>query len=225
MTNIITSIVPSFPAPALHDLDSVMSALVGVSDGFQVDIVDGKFVPAVSWPFNEERGIEALFELKKYSESYELEIDCMVKQPEQYLNVFVETGFKRVVVHFGSTEKLDEIVDSLHKHGIKVGVAVTNDVPFSDILDSVAKVDYLQVMGIKEVGKQGQPFDERTYDTVAKLRQQIPEVEIAIDGGVNETTIPKLFVAGANRFAPGSAITKVTDPVVAYKHLQTLITD
>lgn len=217
------SLVPSYPAPNKEALTSVLTTLEGVSAGFQVDIVDGQFVPAVSWPFSAQAGVADLEELSQFAEKYELEIDCMVLHPEQYLDLFISVGFKRVVIHYGSTDNLDQIIARLRENNIKVGIAATNDISLDELLPVIEKVDYVQIMGIKEVGKQGQPFDDRTYETVKKLREHRPEIEIAVDGGVNQETIPKLFAAGANRFAPGSAITKAADPIAAYKQLVALV--
>ncbi len=216
------SLLPSYPAPDKQSLFAVMDVLVGISDGFQVDIVDGEFVPAVSWPFSATGAIE-LLELKKYSSGYELEVDCMVEDPGRYLDIFVETGFKRVVLHLGSSDKLITTKDFLQDEGLLVGLAFTNDANWSKVASLIPDFDYVQVMGIKEVGKQGQPFDERTYETVRKLRKQFPDLEIAVDGGVNAKTIPQLVESGATRLAPGSAITKSEDKIAAYKQLQSLI--
>ena len=85
-------------------------------------------------------------------------------------------------------------------------------------------IDFVQLMGIKEVGRQGQPFAEETFARVKKLRSVYPELEIAIDGGVNQETIPGLAEAGASRLAPGSAIAKQADPKAAYLDLKKLLT-
>jgi pentose-5-phosphate-3-epimerase len=70
---------------------------------------------------------------------------------------------------------------------------------------------------------QGQEFDERTLDTIAKLRKSYPRLEIAVDGAVNAATIRRLLQAGATRFAPGSAITQTADPALSYKQLRGMI--
>jgi ribulose-phosphate 3-epimerase len=104
-----------------------------------------------------------------------------------------------------------------------MGLGIMNTTPEALMHELIPQFDYLQVMGIASIGAQGQPFDERTLTTVHTLRERYPSLEIAIDGAVNETTIPRLVEAGANRFAPGSAIAKAPDPVTAYKQLLGLI--
>ena len=217
------SIVPSLPAKSTDELFHLLDELKGVSAGFQVDMVDGQFVPLISWPFTESDIFSELAKLRPYSEQYELEIDCMILNPEQYLDEFVSIGIKRVIVHFGSTNKYHEISDHAKKYGYALGIAGTNDVPVADLLSAFETVDFVQVMGIAHVGEQGQPFDERTIDTVRQIRREYPELEIAVDGSVNAVTIPRLKKAGVNRFAPGSAIAKQASPVDAYHHLQSLV--
>jgi len=217
------SVVPSYPAPSFTELSGLLLKLQGVSAGFQVDIVDGVFVPHMSWPFTETDPEAALLQLQTFSESYELEIDCMCMQPETYLETFVQAGARRVVIHIGTTENYAECIAHARMHNYKIGFAFTNDVPFVMLEPYLTEIDFVQVMGIAQVGAQGQPFDERTLETVARIRAAYPQLEIAIDGAVNTDTITRLFAVGANRFAPGSALTHTDDPVTAYKHLCNLI--
>jgi len=84
-------------------------------------------------------------------------------------------------------------------------------------------LDFVQLMGIKKIGAQGQPFDEPTLARAKELRTKFPDLEIAVDGSVNGTTISQLLAAGVNRFAPGSAISRANDPILAFKELSALI--
>jgi ribulose-phosphate 3-epimerase len=108
-------------------------------------------------------------------------------------------------------------------HGYKLGIAATADIPLTDITALIPEVSFVQLMGIAAVGQQGQPFDVRTLARARELRDRYPDLEIAVDGAVNSETIPQLYAAGVNRFAPGSAITKASDPVLAYRTLQALV--
>lgn len=221
MTNI--NLLPSYPAPSWPELTRVLDALVGISADFQIDLVDGEFVPHTSWPFTEPGITAALEQLSPYRDQYVLEFDCMVQAPEQYLDRLVAAGAKRVIVHYGSTNTYEDIKAHSDQHGYALGLAVTLDVPLAEIIGHLPYVSYVQVMGIAKVGQQGQPFDERTLTRIQELKQHNPQLPIAVDGGVNATTIPALVKAGADQLAPGSAITKETDPVAAYKQLQTLL--
>ena len=218
------TVLPSLPAASFSEIQSLTKALKGISSEIQIDIVDGKFVPLVSWPFTEEDPVSSLSLLVQFTNDYRIEMDCMVLNPEQYLDVFVELGVRRVIIHVGSTQAYGEIINHAKVYGYKIGFALTNDTPLDILLEHIDELDFVQLMGIKEVGQQGQPFDERTLKRARELRSQFPELEIAVDGSVNAQTMPLLYAAGVTRFAPGSAIAKTNDPAAAYKHLLSLVT-
>ncbi len=217
------SVVPSFPAPSWVVLQESLRALQGVAHGFQVDMVDGKFAPFTSWPFTDPNPAESLGRLRDWASVYELEIDCMVMEPFQYLDMLVAVGARRIVIHMGSTEVYAEVIAHARTYGYQIGFAATSAVPLEELVTWVPHIDYVQLMGIKEVGQQGQPFDEETLVRAHTLRMQFPDLEIAVDGSVNARTIPRLYAAGVNRFAPGSAITKASDQVAAYHDLVQLV--
>ena len=216
-------VVPSLPASSFEEIEELADSLRGTASERQIDIVDGKFVSAVSWPFTETNPKEALYKLRDLVSEFQIEIDCMVMEPEQYLDIFAELGIKRVIVHIGSTDKYDLVISHARKHGYKIGFAVTNDVPLEELEKYINDIDFVQVMGIKHVGSQGQPFDKRTLVTVSTLHDRYPELEIAVDGSVNSDTIPTLLEAGATRLAPGSAITKQKNPKKAFERLSKMV--
>lgn len=217
-------IVPSLPADTYTDICSLADALRGVATELQIDIVDGLFVQHTSWPFMNETDVhEALQRLRTLTADFSLEVDCMVKSPETYLHDILTAGAVRVVVHYGSTTAYETILTDAHAAHALVGLAVTNNDPLEEVYALIPSFDYVQVMGIEAVGQQGQPFDERTIATIQAIRTKWPELEIAVDGAVNTETIGVLKNAGANRFAPGSAITRATDPAAAYQHLASLV--
>lgn len=221
MTN---TLVPSLPAHSYKELQELFENMRGVSKGVQVDIVDGRFVPHRSWPFTETDVEQELTKLKSYTDDFQVEIDCMINAPEQFLDQFVRIGIQRVIVHVGSTKVYGQIIAHARTHGYAIGLAFTNDVPLSFVQPFIEKIDFVQIMGIAQVGQQGQPFDERTLTTARALREAYPDLEIAVDGSVNAQTIPLLREAGVNRFAPGSAVCAAPDQAAAYKQLQELVT-
>lgn len=221
--NQLISVVPSLPARSFEELRKLADALRGTAPELQVDIVDGSFVAARSWPFTESEPREALGDIQALIPDFSIEMDCMVMQPEQYLDTFSDLGIARVVIHVGSTEEYADCVAHARAHGYRIGIAFTNDVPESEYAPLIAQFDFVQVMGIREVGVQGQPFDERTLATIRAIRSAHPEHEIAVDGSVNADTMVALKDAGANRFAPGSAVARADDPCAAYLHLRALV--
>lgn len=218
-----TTVVPSLPAQSFGELCALADALEDVAKELQVDMVDNVFVPAMSWPFTADDPRHELLRLRELSDRFLIELDCMLMRPEQYLDLFVELAVPRVIVHMGSTELYTDIIEHAHTHNYKLGFAFTNDVPLETITPFIAAIDFVQIMGIKHVGTQGQPFDERTLATASKLRLEYPDLEIAVDGSVNKDTILRLREAGVNRFAPGSSVAKQADPKVAYEELVAML--
>jgi pentose-5-phosphate-3-epimerase len=218
------SITPSLPAQSFTEIKELATTLLGTIPMLQVDIVDGEFVPAVSWPFTEPRDACAeLLNLQLLPPSLPLEMDCMVMRPELYLETFVSLSVANVIVHLGSTDAYDAIITHARTYRYQIGIALTNDRDLSELTPYIDRIDFVQVMGIAHVGKQGQPFDERTLTTLRTLRAAYPTLPLSVDGAVNSDTILKLRDAGATRFAPGSAIAKAADPVHAYKQLAHMI--
>lgn len=221
--NMTYTLSPSLPAASYQEIESLLQALQGVAADVQIDVVDGQFAPMIAWPFTEREPMAALQKLRMHSSEFRIEIDCMIAEPEQYLDAVLDTGAQRVIIHIGSTTKYDELIKRIHDRGALAALALVNDTPLSELDPYIEKVDFVQLMGITEIGQQGQPFDERTLARLVELRAQYPDLDIGVDGAVNESTIVALKEAGANRFAPGSAIAKVADPAAAYKHLASLI--
>ncbi|MCA9366315.1 hypothetical protein KC722_01915 [Candidatus Kaiserbacteria bacterium] len=217
------TVVPSLPAKDFTEITTLATALRGVVSELQIDIVDGQFVPPLAWPFTEPAPLDAFSKLALVARDFSIEMDCMVARPEQYLDVFVTLGVKRVVIHMGSTEAYENIFAHANAHNYTVGFALMNDRPLQELELYMDKISFVQLMGIKEIGQQGQPFDERTLKRAHELHVQYPTLEIAVDGSVNKDTIARLKQAGVNRFLPGSAVAKQADPATAYRELVALI--
>ena len=224
-----TEIYPSLPAQDFEQLKNLAEAVKEHTTFFQVDLVDGVFAPAVSWPFGSDSDTstvrESLSRLREITADFFVGADCMVQDPEQYFAVLAEANVRRVVIHYGSTDAMEEVIETARTHNFMVGLAVTNDVPPERWYPFLLQVDFLQVMGIAMVGKQGQPFDERTIDTVKAVREEFPSLVIAIDGSVNQETISGLAAAGANWFAPGSAVSRSPEPAKALADLRAVVAE
>ena len=221
------NIIPSFPAPDLVSLETALEALRTVAPGFQVDIVSKAFADNVSWPETEPSPLAALPALSVWSTEYQLEIDLMVEQPGRYFAPLAKLGINHVVAHITEATEVAAILRDAKVCGLQISLALTIDVPLEYVVPYIknGELRAVQLMGIAKVGQQGQPFDERVLPRIRELRTLYPELSITIDGAVNEDTLLLLYAAGADRFAPGSAIVGAPDPVTAYKHLVSLLRD
>lgn len=218
------SLSPSLPAQSFDELAKLIDVLSPHVSLFQVDFVDGVFVPSTSWPFTNPDVFLEIERLHTLPQSVSLEIDLMVMYPEKYMEALLcIPQVSHIIVHLGSTEVYTELVAMVHQAGRKIGFAFTSGTPRSLIDTYVPFADYIQVMGIKEVGKQGQPFDPKSLTLIRDMRKLCPTYEIVVDGAVNDTTVKAFFDAGATRCAPGSYIAKSEDPLARYKHLEGLL--
>ncbi len=220
------AVIPSYPAPSYAALASVLEQLSGVAPRFQVDVVAATFAGVASWPETESDPVHALAALHDWSKLFQLEVDLMVNDPLPYLAVLPALGVTSAVVHLHDDLPVATVCDYAKTSDIDLAVACTAATALTAVETIVKEfaLNKVQLMGIAEVGKQGQPFDERVLPRVRSLRAQFPDLTIAIDGAVNETTIAQLYAAGANEFAPGSAIVAAPDPARAYKQLHALVT-
>jgi ribose 5-phosphate isomerase B len=216
-------VVPSLPAQSFQEIQKLTTALQGSATEIQIDIVDGFFVPFVSWPFTELDVARELLALKDIARSFALEIDCMCMHPQQYLDTFVALGVQRVIIHVGTTKNYETCIAHARTHGYKIGFGILNTTDRSILATYGEKIDFVQVMGIERIGIQGQAFDPRTLETISFVTETYPHLEVAVDGAVNKDTILELQKAGATRFAPGSAIAQAANPHEAYKQLQGMI--
>jgi ribose 5-phosphate isomerase B len=212
------TIAPSLPASSFGQIETLLNGLTGTASSVQIDIVDGVFAPATSWPFTAYDVSSELLKLSAFANDFEVEIDCMCMHPETYLDVFLQIPVSRVIIHVGSTQNTADCT-----HGYKIGLGILNTTKLEAYEHHVADIDFIQVMGIATIGSQGQPFDERTIDTIARLHKKYPSLEIAVDGAVNASTIVRLKNAGATRFAPGSAVARAQEPASAYTQLLKLL--
>lgn len=217
----MNTIIPAIIPKSFEDLSASVSLVSPFAKEVQVDIVDGKFVPYTSWPY---QGSGAVQRLSDMTAILCVEVDLMIEQPERVLSTYLDAGVTKVVIHLESTdmEQVKEMSELCHTRGVAMGVSIGNDTPLEVLLAQRAHADYVQLMGIPEIGAQGKPFDERVLARVRTLRDQFPDLTISIDGSVNATTLPRLIEAGANRFVAGSALMGAEDPHTAYEALSLL---
>lgn len=208
-------IIPACMPKDFEDITGVAESVVGGVKIIQLDLMDGKYVPEQTWPFvykndyhlddlkKEDRGLP-LWERVNY------ELDLMVERPEQDLDTWLSIGASRVIFHYASVGDWEPIrnIDHAIRNFVELGVAVTIHDDLNNIFPLIDDdtVDFVQVMGIAQIGYMGEPFDESCIDIIKTLREKYPDMVISIDGGVSENTIPLLNEVGVNRFVSGSGI-------------------
>lgn len=214
-------VIPAIIPESNDHLVSLIGTLEGSAVSVQIDLVDGVFAGTPSWPFNTEKGEQELLEWVAHNaDTYALEFDLMMQDPEELSGRLIRAGASRIVYHYGSTQQLSDVLKE--KHGATVGIALKNDTELEVIAPYVSQIDFIQCMGIAEIGVQGNGFDDRVLPRIRQIRATYPGLPISVDGSVTMFTLPLLKEAGATRFVSGSAIFGSDDPRSAYQRLTAL---
>lgn len=210
------TVIPAIIPDSLESLKMHLTSLAEVTSVFQVDIVDGKFVPFVSWPYNDRSEPKAI---NSYIEGLKIEFDLMIQNPEVALPEWLMTNAERFVIHIESTRDLPQCIALVKDAKKKIGIALNNETSFSGIEEHIAEIDFVQCMGIAEIGKQGNSFDDRVLLRVEEIKKAYPGLEITVDGSINVETIERVHEAGATRLVSGSAILESDSPIGTYNEL------
>ncbi len=213
-------VIPAIIPESFDHLERTLTLASTFTHEVQIDIVDGVFVPFRSWPYGEGEGV---VQLKSLIKDFNVEVDLMVREPEAVIESYLQVGVRKVVIHLESTEKLAEIVRFKDQYDFRLGFSINSDTDLKVLTSVIQSADYVQLMGIAQIGSQGQPFDPRVLTRITDLLKLNPNLLISIDGSVNLETLPQLYIAGARRFVAGSSILKAGDPKRAYETLRALI--
>jgi ribulose-phosphate 3-epimerase len=215
-------IMPAILEKRKRDIKHKLFQMEEVAQSAQIDVVDGKFAPKLSWPYSANI-FDNLFGNYNLNFKGDLELHLMVNRNLDFLDEYGTLSCSRLVSHIESGD-FKEIANSFQDYGFKsFGASILLDTPISTLDEYVDRVDFIQVMGIAKVGVQGSGFEDRAIDRVVELKTKYPHLLISVDGGVNENNIQNLYRAGAERFAVGSAIFKKKNPGLAYKELENLL--
>jgi len=223
--NNAATIIPAILPKNLEDLHQALAQMQSIAPVVQIDVVDGVFAPTKTWPYVGGEEFEKMLaqdEGLPFWEDIDFQFDLMLANPKDEVERFVQAGAASVIIHAmspGAKEALVLLQES--RPIVSVGVAFLPSAVVADVQAFEGLCDFVQVMGIAEVGSQGKPFDARALTLVAALRAARPELLIQIDGGVSLSSAEALVQAGANRLVVGSAIFGAADPVDAYKRLYT----
>jgi ribulose-phosphate 3-epimerase len=171
-------------------------------EGFQVDVMDGRFVPNITFGPGVVRALRPLV-------SGILDVHLMIVEPERYLADFADAGADRLMVHQEATVHLHRVLQQIHELGAESAVALNPSTPLSVLQDVLDLIDVIQVMTVNP-GFGGQPFIHSQVDKIRRLRQMLEkrglDIAIAVDGGIDPTTAPLVVQAGATILVAGSSI-------------------
>ena len=188
------------------------------ADWFHLDIMDGVFVPNISY------GLPVVSQIKKMA-TKPLDVHLMIVQPERYVEAFHKAGADILTVHYEACTHLHRTIQQIKAAGMKAGVSLNPHTPVMLLEDVIRDIDVVLLMSVNP-GFGGQSFIEQTINKVIKLKKLITDSNantlIEIDGGVNFETGKRLVEAGADALVAGSFVFNSPDPAENIKDLKEL---
>lgn len=188
------------------------------ADWLHLDIMDGVFVPNISFGFPVLKGLKKICRKP-------MDVHLMIVEPHKFIREVAETGAYLMNVHYEACTHLHRTIAGIHEAGMKAGVTLNPHSPVSLLEYIVQDVDVVMLMSVNP-GYGGQTFIEHTVEKTRQLREMIDRkglnTLIEIDGGVNLETGKRLLEAGADVLVAGSFVFKAPDPNVIIKELKML---
>ena len=202
-------IAPSLLAADFTRLgDEIQMVNQSVADWIHCDVMDGHFVPNISF------GLPVIEQIKKVAEK-PLDVHLMISDPDRYLERFKEAGADILTVHYETCPHLHRTIGAIREMGMKAGVAINPHTPVQMLIDIMHDLDLILLMTVNP-GFGGQKFIPGSYKRLVTLRQMVntlaPNALIEVDGGVNLNTGRQLFMAGADVLVAGNFIFSSADP-------------
>jgi len=189
-----------------HEIEMINSSEAA---WFHLDIMDGVFVPNISFGFPLIRAV-------KNKATKPLDVHLMIAEPDRYINDFKLAGADWLNVHYEACTHLHRTVQQIKQEGMKAGVTLNPHTPVSALEDIVTDLDLVLLMSVNP-GFGGQAFIENVYAKISRLREMIEKKAskalIQIDGGIVTENIAKLAEAGVDVFVVGSYIFRADDPI------------
>lgn len=201
-------IAPSMLAADFLHLEKDVELVNEYADIFHLDIMDGTFVPNISFGFPV---VEAI--AKKASRP--LDAHLMIVHPEKYVERFAKAGAEYLSFHLNAVDNPGQVLAQIRAAGLKPGIAINPDIPVDSLYPYLGQCDYVVLMSVF-AGFGGQKFIEATYDRLVQLKVEIvrqgANCLIQVDGGVSADNASRLAALGADILVAGSAVFKAEDP-------------
>ena len=215
-----TLIAPSVLAADFANLQRDIEMInTSDADWFHIDIMDGVFVPNISF------GMPVLRDIVKHA-TKTIDVHLMIVDPDRYISTFKNLGADILTVHYEACTHLHRTLQAIKAEGMKAGVALNPHTSISLLEDTIQDIDLVCLMSVNP-GFGGQSFIENTYKKVTALKELITRkganTIIEIDGGVTNKNATQLASAGADVLVAGSYVFKSENPTKTIKDLKALL--
>ena len=201
-------IAPSMLAADFRHLEKDVETVNKYADIFHLDVMDGVFVPNISFGFPVIEAIASKAEKP-------MDVHLMIVEPEKYVERFAKVGAKMISFHLNATKDPEAVLKQIKGLGVEAGLVINPDIPVEKLYPYLKYADYVLLMSVF-AGFGGQKFIETTYERIRTLKAEIDrqglDIRIQIDGGVSAANAKSLAEAGAEIFVAGSAVFKADNP-------------
>jgi ribulose-phosphate 3-epimerase len=216
----MTQIAPSILSADFLHLDKDVEMVNANADLFHLDVMDGTFVPNISFGFPVIEAIAKKAEIP-------MDIHLMIVHPEKYFERFAGTGASMISFHLEAAEQegadVRSLLQKLKDCGVKAGLVINPDIPVERLFPYVQDADFFLIMSVF-AGFGGQKFIETTYERIHKLKDELvrtgSKAFIEVDGGVSTANSARLAAEGASVLVAGSSVFRAADPAKEIRALR-----
>jgi ribulose-phosphate 3-epimerase len=210
-------ITPSILNADHSHINDEIARIAKVSDFIHLDIMDGQFVPATTWNFEEAQSI-----IK--SSTAPVDAHLMVASVDEIAPRYAQAGAASVTFHVEAVADISRTALAIKSHGARAAIALKPDTAPDDYLKYCSEIDMFLVMTV-EPGAGGQPFMDRMLPKIAQIKKAIGDrpIWLQVDGGISLATIERAAEAGADTFVAGSAVFKAEDPAAMVSLLRSTV--